>query len=405
MNVEKRLPMEGIRVLDFGMAAVGPLSATYLGVLGADVIKIEQPTGDVVRRGSGATMQGMGCTFIGNNYTKRGMMLDLKDETDLGIAFKLVASADVALDNFRERDIMVRLGLGYDVMSKLNPRIIYLQASAYGPVGPLKGMLSNEWATQAAAAYTSLNGKLGGQPEFLRGSAHLDWNGAMLNCLGILAALHVRNKTGRGVFMETSQLQSTVTGGFTRLAEYFASGESPKPMGSSRPNIVPDQAFPTALGYISVSVVHNGIWSRLCQALDMPELTDDPRFATNQDRVDNRGELIPILEDRLMKRAAWQWVETLRRHRVPCGEYKYDKPRSHLAMKHPQVAANHMMDTIESAWGPVNYSTGHWRFSRARTKVDRPAPVFNQHREEIVRELEEKASSNGGSSSQRRDGR
>ena len=97
MSVEKRLPMEGIRVLDFGMAAVGPLSATYLGVLGADVIKIEQPTGDVVRRGSGATMQGMGCTFIGNNYTKRGMMLDLKDETDLGIAFKLVASADVAL--------------------------------------------------------------------------------------------------------------------------------------------------------------------------------------------------------------------------------------------------------------------------------------------------------------------
>ena len=114
-----------------------------------------------MRRGSGATMQGMGCTFIGNNYTKRGMMLDLKDETDLGIAFKLVASADVALDNFRERDIMVRLGLGYDVMSQLNPGIIYLQASAYGPVGPLKGMLSNEWATQAAAAYTSLNGKAG----------------------------------------------------------------------------------------------------------------------------------------------------------------------------------------------------------------------------------------------------
>ena len=171
---------------------------------------------------------------------------------------------------------MVRLGLGYDVMSQLNPGIIYLQASAYGPVGPLKGMLSNEWATQAAAAYTSLNGKLGGQPEFLRGSAHLDWNGAMLNCLGILAALHVRNKTGRGVFMETSQLQSTVTGGFTRLTEYFASGESPKPMGSARPNIVPDQAFLTALGYISVSVVHNGIWGRLCQALDLPELADDP---------------------------------------------------------------------------------------------------------------------------------
>ena len=383
-------PLDGIRVLDFGMAAFGPLSATYLGVLGADTIKIEQPTGDVVRRGGGAAMKGMGATFIGNNYTKRGIVLDLKTEEGLAAAFKLVASADVGIDNFREKGIMVRLGLGYEVMSRLNPRIIYLQASAYGNVGPMKGMLSNEWATQAAAAYTSLNGVPGGRPQFLRGSAHLDWNGAMLNCFGILAALYHRQKTGRGMAIETSQLQSTVTSGITRLAEYFTTGAAPSGFGSSRPNIVPDQAFPTALGYIGVSVVHNGIWSRLCQALELPELVSDPRFATNQDRVEYRDELIPVLEARFAKRAAWQWAETLRKHRVPCGEYRGDRPRSHIAMEHPQVVANDMMQTLDSPWGPYNISSAHWRFSKNTTSVDRPSPTMDQHHDEIMAELEER---------------
>ena len=387
-------PLEGIRALDFGMAAVGPLAATYLGVLGADVIKIEQPTGDVVRRPGGAMMKGMGTTFIGNNYTKRGIVLDLKKDEDREVAFDLVASADVALDNFRDKDIMIRLGLGYDVMSRINPRIIYLQASAYGNRGPMKGMLSNEWATQAASGYTSLNGKPGGRGEFLRGSAHLDWNGAMINCLGILIALYHREKTGRGMSIETSQLRSTVTAGITRLAEYFTSsgtgGIAPGPLGSSRPNLVPDQAFETALGYISVSVVHNGIWARLCHALEMPELRTDPRFATNEDRLANRDGLIPILEAEFKKKAAYQWAEILRSHRVPCGEYLQDKPRSHLAMENPQVAANGMMQTIESPWGPVNVSAAHWRFSKNTTSIDRPAPMLDQHHDEILAELAEK---------------
>ena len=128
-------PLEGIRVLDFGMAAVGPLATTYLGLLGADVIKVEQPSGDIVRRPSGPTMGGMGTTFIGNNHTKRGVCLDLKDDAEREIACKLVATADVTLDNFRSGDIMDRLGLGYEVQRRINPRIIYLQASAFGNRG------------------------------------------------------------------------------------------------------------------------------------------------------------------------------------------------------------------------------------------------------------------------------
>ena len=330
-------PLKDIRVLDFGMAAVGPLATTYLGLLGADVIKVEQPSGDIVRRPSGPTMQGMGITFIANNYTKRGVCLDLKNDAEREIACKLVATADVTLDNFRSGDIMERLGLGYEVQRKVNPQIIYLQASAFGNRGPWKGMLSHEWMTQAAGGYTSLNGKHAGEPEFLRGTANLDWNAAMLNCVGLLAALYVRRKTGRGMKIETSQLHATALAGLTRYAEYFSTENVPERMGSSRPNIVPDQAFPTALGEISVSVIHNGVWARLCEALGLPELITDTRFVTNTERVKNRETLIPLLEAIFKKKAAWQWEEILKAHGVPCAQYRRDKPRSHYVKEHPQT--------------------------------------------------------------------
>ena len=383
-------PLEGIRVLDFGMAAVGPISVTYLGVLGADVIKIERPEGDSVRglnRAGGTKMKGMGTTFIGNNYTKRGIVLDLKDDKDREIAFKLVESADVVMDNFRSNEIAVRLGLGYDVLSKINPRIIYLQSSAFGNLGPYKGMVSYDQMTQAAGGYTSVNGSPGGLPEFSRGTARLDWNAAMINCGGLLLALYVRQKTGRGMYIETNQFHSTIMAGLTRYSEYFATGAAPGPMGSARPNIVPDQAFPTALGYISVSVLNNGIWARFCEALGLQELLKDTRFATNPERVKNREELIPILEAAFKKKAAWQWAQTLKKHRVPCGEYLQDKPESHLLMEHPQVRANHMTETIDTPWGPVNTNFAHWRFSKYTTSISRPAPMLDQHHDEILAEL------------------
>ncbi len=380
-------PLEGIRVLDFGMAAVGPLAATYLGLLGADVIKIEQPTGDIVRRPSGPTMQGMGTTFIGNNYTKRGICLDLKKDGDREVALRLIASADVVVDNFRSGEVMERLGLGYEVQRRVNPGIIYLQASAFGNRGPWKGMLSHEWMTQAAGGYTSMNGKPEGKPEFLRGTAHLDWNAAMVNCIGLLVALYVRRRTGRGMKIETSQLHSTILAGLTRYTEYFATGVAPRPMGSSRPYVVPDQAFPTALGYISVSAIHSGIWARLCQALGRQDLMQDPRFATPERRVQNRSELIPLLEETFRKKAAWQWEEILRKHRVPCALYLQDRPRSHLVKDHPQVRANRMVETIPTPWGPCHVSRAHWRFSRDTTSIPRPAPRLGEHQEEVLREL------------------
>jgi len=388
--------LAGIRVLDFGQAAVGPLAATYLGLLGADVIKVESPTGDIVRHGIGhPTQGGMGTTFIGNNYGKRGVALDLKDPGELATARRLVASADVVIDNFRSRAVMERLGLGFEVMQRLNPRIIYLQSSAYGSRGPMDGMMSNEWKSQAASGYTSLNGRSGGRPEFLRGSAALDWNGAMINCLGLLAALFWRLRAGRGLCLETNQFQSSITAATTRWAEFLATGEAPPRLGSARPNIVPDQAFATALGYLSVSVLHDGLWPRFCAALEHPGLAADPRFATNRARVAHRQELVALLEPVFLQKAATQWVARLRAQRVPCAEYSNDRPRTHIVRDHPQVQANGMMATVPMHWGPVNVSAGHWRFSASATRVARGSPAHGEHQREVLDALPQVAGDPG----------
>lgn len=380
-------PLHGVRVLDFGMAAVGPISTTYLGILGADVIKIEQPSGDIVRRPTGVTKRGMGTTFIGNNYTKRDIVLNLKEDADRAIALELVRRADVVMDNFRSGDVMARLGLGYDVVSQVNPRIIYLQSSAYGNVGPMKGMVSYDHMTQAAGGYVSMNGRPGGRPECSRGTARLDWNAANINCIGLLMALYVAQRTGRGMYIETNQFHSTIMAGLTRFSEYFATGVAPAPLGSARPNIVPDQAFPTALGYLSVSVLNDAIWSRFCAALGLQELAADPRFATNPARVAHREELIPVLQGVFAKKAAWQWARALREQRVPCGEYFQDKPETHLLMEHPQVIANQMAATIDTPWGKMNTHFAHWRFSKNATSLSRPTPMLDEHRREILAEL------------------
>jgi crotonobetainyl-CoA:carnitine CoA-transferase CaiB-like acyl-CoA transferase len=187
--------------------------------------------------------------------------------------------------------------------------------------------------------------------------------------------------------IETSQLHGTILAGLTRYAEYFATDEVPGPAGSARPNIVPDQAFPTALGYLGVSAIHNGIWGRLCEAIGRQDLIVDSRFVNNRERVKNRAVLIPLLEETFKKKAAWQWERVLRARGVPCAVYLRDKPCTHLVHDHPQTQANHMIETIDTPWGPCRVSRAHWRFGRDTTSIPRPAPRLGEHQEEILREL------------------
>ncbi len=379
-------PLAGIRVLDFGRAAVGPVSAQYLGFLGADVIKIEPPEGDPVRNVA-TFRKGMGTTFLGNNLTKRGIMLDLKKPQDKDVARRLIQWTDIVLENFRSKDIMEKLGLGYNAMTAWNPRVIYVSSGAYGNAGPMQGMTSNEWYGQASSGATSVTGQEGGPFEFVRGIAQFDWNGAMINLEAMLIALYVRERTGRGMMIETSQFQSSLVAGTTRFAEYFATGQAPMPMGSARPNVVPDQAFATADGYINVSIPHEGFWSKLCEALGRPDLQTDPQFSTNAERITNRDVLVAGLAPIFRAQPTGYWLWQLRKHNVPCGQYFSDDLVSTILQQHPQVQANEMMALIDSQWGKMHSAAPHWRFSKTPAAITRPSPALDEHHQEIVAQV------------------
>jgi crotonobetainyl-CoA:carnitine CoA-transferase CaiB-like acyl-CoA transferase len=388
-------PLTGIRVLDFGRAAVGPVSAQYLGFLGADVIKIEPPEGDPVRNVA-TFKKGMGTTFLGNNLNKRGIMLDLKKARDKDFALRLIQWTDVVIENFRSREIMERLGLGYEAMSTLNPRVIYLSSGAYGNAGPMQGMTSNEWYGQASSGATSVTGAAGGPFEFVRGIAQFDWNGAMINLQAVLTALYVRERTGRGLMIETSQFQSSLVAGTTRFAEYFATGQTPIPMGSARPNLVPDQAFATADGYVNVTVPHERFWTKFCKAIQRPELQKDERFSTNAARILNRSALVAELARLFRTKPTGYWLWQLRKYDVPCGQYFTDDLVSRILQQHPQVQANQLLTVIDSQWGPMYSAAPHWRFSKTPAAITRPAPALDEHHQEIIAQVKREVSVTSG---------
>ncbi|MGE0802621.1 MAG: CaiB/BaiF CoA transferase family protein [Lautropia sp.] len=376
--------LSGLLVLDFGQAAVGPVAACYLGMMGATVIKIEAPIGDMVRSGA-PTMKGTSTTFIGNNLTKYGVMLDLKQPDGLAAAKTLIAKADVLIENFRSPAIMERLGLGYDaVLSKLNPRLIYVQSSAFGAEGPWTGMFSNEWMTECVSGFVHATGGASGRGEFTRGSALLDWNGAMINTIVCLAAILQRSRSGTGMMVRTSQLGSSVFTSLTRLAEAVATGAAQGPLGSASAFLAPDQAFRAADGFVNVSVPAEKFWPRLCNAIGLPGLAADPRFADNAARLRNRAALVALLGERFRTRPVADWVECLAAADVPCNA---NPPRDSLTapqLAHPQVAANGMLTRVDSAYGSILTQTPHWVFEKTPAAIPRPSPLLGEHTELVL---------------------
>jgi crotonobetainyl-CoA:carnitine CoA-transferase CaiB-like acyl-CoA transferase len=215
----------------------------------------------------------------------------------------------------------------------------------------------------------------------------MDWVGAFVNLEGLLAALYMRERTGRGMMLQTSQYQSVATAGTTRLAEYLATGEAPRPMGSARPNIVPDQAFATADGFISVSVPHDGFWPKLCAAIERSDLAADQRFATNQSRVEQRATLVPMLASIFATRSSAEWVERLRAADVPVGELQRGRTLSESLLAHPQAQAEGVISVLETPWGAMATAEPHWRFDKTEARITRPSPAKGEHQQEILREL------------------
>ncbi len=376
--------LAGIRVFDLTIAAVGPWATKLLGELGADVIKVEAPGGDRLSHMVPPTIRGNSVLYISANHNKRMIELDLKQEADRAIAFKIIAKSDVFVQNMRPGAVE-RLGLGYDVVAKANPRMIYVAASAYGRNGPMAGEAGIDPTVQSFCGWCGITGPEHGRGELFRHLAHLDLTTATAITRAVLQALIARERTGRGQLIEIEMLTAAMALQTTRLAEYFATGDQPAPLGSAAATTAPHQAFECEdRRYIAVGVERDEQWPGFCHALKLADLISDPRFATNSLRVTHRAELIPILADRFKTKPAAWWMLRLKKERVPNGSFlTFEELRDH-----PQVLANGYIVEIDTPhWGRLYIDGLPWKFERTPAGPIRAGGKPGEHTVEVLAEL------------------
>jgi crotonobetainyl-CoA:carnitine CoA-transferase CaiB-like acyl-CoA transferase len=376
-------PLAGLRVLDLSRILSGPFATMIFADLGADVIKLENPlTGDDTRQWSPPSQGDQSAYFLSVNRNKRGIAVDLKSERGHDIALRLADLADVVFENFRP-GTAARLGLGYEALAARNPRLIYASISGFGQTGPYASQPGYDAIAQALGGMMSVTGESDGEPVRVGNSA-ADIGAAMWAAIGILAALHARDSTGHGDWIDISLLDGQIAWLTYLAGGYFASGEVPRRYGSAHPSIVPYQALRTGDGHLMVAVGNDTLWQRFAPLLGVPALADDPRFATNPDRVAHRAELITLIEAALAARGSADWAEILSRAGIPAGAIN----TIDAALAHPQVLARDMVLTVEHPTaGTLRMAGSPIKLSQHTTAARRPPPLLGEHTDEVLGEL------------------
>ncbi len=375
--------LAGIRVLDLTQMLAGPYGSLILADLGAEVIKVEPPEGDKKRTLGGEAKVGHeDVGFYALNRNKRGLVLDLKVPAGRDVFYDLAKVSDVVMENFRP-GVMDRLGLEYERLSRLNPRIICCSVSGYGATGPMRDYPSYDLVVQALAGAMSMTGEPG-RPPVRMGLPVADLAGGIFAAHGVMAALLARERTGCGQRVDVALLDSLVSMLVYYTSRYFAEGKSEEPVGSGHPSLVPYQAFRARDRYFVVAVPTNRFWERLCQAIGVPHLVDDPRFRTNDDRAAHRAELVPLLEQIFAEKDAAHWVALLRGEGIPTA------PVNDLegALHEPQVRARNMVIFQDHPAGArIGMSGNPIKLSDTPGETFALGPLLGQHTETVLREL------------------
>jgi crotonobetainyl-CoA:carnitine CoA-transferase CaiB-like acyl-CoA transferase len=375
-------PLAGIRVLDLTRALSGPFATMILGDLGADVIKVEDTWhGDDTRRW-GPPFQGDDASyFLSVNRNKRALSVNMKTPEGRDIVRQLAAASDILMENFRP-GAAARLGLGYAELARQNPRLIYASISGYGQTGPSASLPGYDAVAQAVSGMMSVTGEADGDP-VRSGTSSADVGAGMWALIGILAAMHAREATGQGQLVDVSLLDGQLAWLTYVAGKYFATGVTPGRHGSAHENLIPYQVFPTADAPLMVAVGSDGLWRRFTAATGLDELTDDPRFATNPDRVRNRDVLIPRIEAVLATRGCAEWTGLLNGAGVPAGPVNTVP----AALGQPQVAAREMVVEIEHpVAGKLKVLGSPIKLSAQPASIRRPPPTLGQHTDEILAE-------------------
>jgi formyl-CoA transferase len=353
-----------------------------LGDLGADVVKVESPEGDDTRRWGPPSQGGESAYYLCCNRNKRSIVLDLHTEEGQATARRLALRSQVLVENFR-LGTMEKWGLGYERLSADNPGLVYCSISGYGRTGPLSHLPGYDFVMQGAGGVMSFTGEAGGPPEKV-GVAIVDLTAGLFALSAILAALRVRDLTGRGQHIDISLFDSHLAWLANVGSNYLISGQVPPRYGNAHPNIVPYQAFPTGDGWLIVAVGTDRQWTRLCDILSRPDLATDPRFATNSARVEHRTTLVPLLEAAFTRRTTAEWLALLEAADVPAG------PVNNVAqaLDHPQAAARDMVQEVpHPGIGPVRMVASPLKLSHTPPTTRRHPPMLGEHTEEVLEEL------------------
>jgi crotonobetainyl-CoA:carnitine CoA-transferase CaiB-like acyl-CoA transferase len=327
------VPLADIRVCDMTQNLAGPYCSQILADLGATVIKIEPPGGDMARAWGPPFWGTRSALYLSVNRGKRSIVLDLKAKEGKEVLERIARQSDVFMQASRP-GVAKRLGLDYDTIRALRSDVIYMSVSAYGPSGPMSDQPGYDPLMQAYTGLMSTTGHEGGPPTRV-GGAVVDYGTGMWAAIAVLAALRRRDATGEGAEVDAALLDTTLGWVSYHVTGYLATGRVPGPMGSGVPAIAPYQAFPTSDGHVMIAAGNDALFGRLCEALGMPGLTNDARFLTNPLRSTNHGALIPLVEAKTRGYTTAALLELARRHSVPCSAIRNIAE----VVSDPQVAA------------------------------------------------------------------
>ena len=373
--------IEGIRVLDLTQVMAGPFCSMLLCDMGADVIKVEPPTGDSTRRMPGAVGTDSP-SFNAVNRGKRGIVVDLKQDVGRDVVRRIAVSADVVVENYRP-GVMERFGLGYERLAGQNPGLVYASISGYGRTGPSSAKGGFDLVAQGVSGLMSVTGEEGGPPVKV-GVPITDLGAGLFAVTGILAALLVRMRTGRGQLVDTSLVDAGVALSVWEATQYFSGRGVPEPLGSAHRMNAPYQAIRCADGYVTVGAANDRIFRRLCETLGHSEWGDDPDYRDDDHRVRNRAVLAARIQEVMVRRTRAHWLEKFDECDIPCG------PINNYAevMSDPHILARELVvETDHPTLGSIRTLGTPLKLSESPLEPGKPAPLLGQHTDEVLREI------------------
>jgi crotonobetainyl-CoA:carnitine CoA-transferase CaiB-like acyl-CoA transferase len=377
----KMLPLEGVKVIDLTRILSGPYCTMVLADLGAEVIKIEPPSGDDTRGWGPPFIKEESAYFLSVNRNKKSISINLKEEKGREIFFKLIKDADVVVENFRPGTLK-KLGIGYEELKKHNSSIILASISGFGQTGPFAQKPGYDVLAQGMGGLMSVTGEQG-RPPVKAGYSLADIGAGMWAVIGILSALMEREKSGEGQWIDVSLLDTMIAWQTYLAGNYFATKQDPQPLGGAHPNIVPYQVFKASDGYFILAIGNDQLWKKFVNVMDLPELNNH-RFATNADRVRNRDELISLLEETFKWKTVKEWIHLFENAKIPCGPVN----KFSDILNDPHVIEREMVVEKEhSTVGTLKMLGIPVKLSRTPGQIRSAPPLLGEHTETILKSL------------------